>query len=380
MLDVLTKEGDAVEIAEDDAVEIASEAVGYGESLLGFVVNSLTTTNVRGAGSTARQKAEDLADRARIARVSAGVGTIFSGFQMLRGFNEMRAVEGNSDMSSIERSMRMGAGFIDMIAGASGVVIGILRVFNLMTSGDFKFINRHISVANAVTGSIQSVLALCEMSRTDVLSDEWLGAWCDFISGGLDVAISVLQRTKVFAPLAIPLSSLSTTFSRASTHFRDGRRMLGILTLGIGTTISAIMWTVIVYFNTKIATALGIKSTSVAAALKTTVVFMLAGLAILAVAGIKISEMLRRIAPRYAQGGFPTHNQPFIAREAGPELVGTLNGRTAVVNNDQIVEAVSSGVYAAFMSAMAEQQPSAPPVARVFLDGKQIAMAHPSTI
>jgi hypothetical protein len=42
----------------------------------------------------------------------------------------------------------------------------------------------------------------------------------------------------------------------------------------------------------------------------------------------------------------------FIAREAGPELVGSLNGRTAVMNNDQIVEAVSRGVYDAVRSAM----------------------------
>ena len=44
----------------------------------------------------------------------------------------------------------------------------------------------------------------------------------------------------------------------------------------------------------------------------------------------------------YAQGGFP--GQLFIAREAGPELVGTLGGHTAVMNNDQIVASVSSGV------------------------------------
>lgn len=36
--------------------------------------------------------------------------------------------------------------------------------------------------------------------------------------------------------------------------------------------------------------------------------------------------------------------QLFIAREAGPELVGTLGGHTAVMNNDQIVASVSNGV------------------------------------
>mgnify|MGYP004623256087 FL=1 len=40
-----------------------------------------------------------------------------------------------------------------------------------------------------------------------------------------------------------------------------------------------------------------------------------------------------------------------MAREAGPEMVGTMGGRTAVANNDQIVQGIASGVA----SANAEQ-------------------------
>lgn len=50
---------------------------------------------------------------------------------------------------------------------------------------------------------------------------------------------------------------------------------------------------------------------------------------------------------QYASGGQPSQGQMFIAREAGPELVGTLGGKTAVMNNDQIVASVSNGVYQA---------------------------------
>ena len=56
----------------------------------------------------------------------------------------------------------------------------------------------------------------------------------------------------------------------------------------------------------------------------------------------------------YAGGGFPETGQAFICREAGPELVGSIGSRTAVVNNDQIVESVSSGVYKAVVSAMGQ--------------------------
>lgn len=47
---------------------------------------------------------------------------------------------------------------------------------------------------------------------------------------------------------------------------------------------------------------------------------------------------------QYASGGITNAGQLFIAREAGPELVGTLGGHTAVMNNNQIVASVSAGV------------------------------------
>lgn len=53
----------------------------------------------------------------------------------------------------------------------------------------------------------------------------------------------------------------------------------------------------------------------------------------------------------YANGGFPDEGEMFIAREAGPELVGSIGNKTAVANNDQIVKAIEGGVYRAMMSA-----------------------------
>lgn len=46
----------------------------------------------------------------------------------------------------------------------------------------------------------------------------------------------------------------------------------------------------------------------------------------------------------YADGGFPKVGEMFYANESGPELVGKIGNRTAVVNKTQIVESVSSGV------------------------------------
>lgn len=55
---------------------------------------------------------------------------------------------------------------------------------------------------------------------------------------------------------------------------------------------------------------------------------------------------------QYASGGFPTVGQLFVAREAGPEMVGTIGNKPAVANNDQITSAISSAVYNAVVSAM----------------------------
>lgn len=51
--------------------------------------------------------------------------------------------------------------------------------------------------------------------------------------------------------------------------------------------------------------------------------------------------------PTFASGGFPDKGQLFLAREAGPELVGRIGGRTAVANKDQITDGIAAAVYAA---------------------------------
>ncbi len=55
--------------------------------------------------------------------------------------------------------------------------------------------------------------------------------------------------------------------------------------------------------------------------------------------------LLQEFANMRAGGGFVTSGESFIAREnSAPEFVGRFGSRTAVANNDQIVEGVASGV------------------------------------
>ena len=74
----------------------------------------------------------------------------------------------------------------------------------------------------------------------------------------------------------------------------------------------------------------------------------------------------------YATGGFPPEGELFIARESGAEMVGTLGGRTAVANNDQIVDGIRAGVYDAVTEAIANSDSGGNKDVIVYLDGKKI--------
>lgn len=63
--------------------------------------------------------------------------------------------------------------------------------------------------------------------------------------------------------------------------------------------------------------------------------------------GVNINPIAEIKIPKLASGGMVSTGQMFIAREAGPEMVGTIGNRTAVANNNQIVAGIASGVSAA---------------------------------
>ncbi len=69
----------------------------------------------------------------------------------------------------------------------------------------------------------------------------------------------------------------------------------------------------------------------------------------------------------YAKGGFPDKGEMFVAREAGPELVGKIGNKSTVANNEQIVSSIARGVSNAVTSSFASiaKGLSAPPLASV---------------
>lgn len=58
--------------------------------------------------------------------------------------------------------------------------------------------------------------------------------------------------------------------------------------------------------------------------------------------------------PARANGGFVSRGDLFVANERGAEMVGSVNGNTAVANNQMITEAIAQATYRAMSQALSE--------------------------
>lgn len=96
--------------------------------------------------------------------------------------------------------------------------------------------------------------------------------------------------------------------------------------------------------------------------------------------GFNLKTLNKVSLPRFEMGGFPDHGQMFIAREAGPELVGQIGNRTAVANNNQIIGGIAGGVREANEELISVARSIAREVVRaiqekdsnVYFDGKKV--------
>jgi len=67
--------------------------------------------------------------------------------------------------------------------------------------------------------------------------------------------------------------------------------------------------------------------------------------------GTMTPEQLAKSVQFKAGGGFLDRGQMFVANEMGAEMVGSMDGKTAVANNEQIVEGIKRGVMEAMQSS-----------------------------
>ena len=90
---------------------------------------------------------------------------------------------------------------------------------------------------------------------------------------------------------------------------------------------------------------------------------------------INLSDLFGKI-PALAGGGTLMPGQLFVANERGPELIGRYGNRTTVMNNDQVVESVSSGVE----KAIQRQNDETNALLRQILDYQQRLLAKDTSV
>lgn len=74
----------------------------------------------------------------------------------------------------------------------------------------------------------------------------------------------------------------------------------------------------------------------------------------------------------YEGGGFPEVGELFVAREAGPELVGNIGNRAAVANNDQIIAGIAQAAYQGVSNALKENKGNERQPVAVYIGNKKI--------
>lgn len=88
---------------------------------------------------------------------------------------------------------------------------------------------------------------------------------------------------------------------------------------------------------------------------------------------ISVSGRSVRLHAGGLSSGLPQVGELFIAREAGPELVGTMNGHTAVANNDDITDMVYSAVTSGMVTALATSgSDGQTPIVNVYVGNEQL--------
>jgi hypothetical protein len=135
---------------------------------------------------------------------------------------------------------------------------------------------------------------------------------------------SLLSINWVVAGIAVAIGGIAYMFSQWEL-FTDSQKIIGIIT----TVTAALFGLAVAMMAFHASWSMGLAAAGIAAGI--------------AAAAYTIMNTKNSVS-MYADGGFPTQGQMFIARENGAELVGNIGNKTAVANNDQIVDSVSGGV------------------------------------
>ena len=193
--------------------------------------------------------------------------------------------------------------------------------------------------ANAITGlstTVDKIVGFFTKDPIKSLSNE-ISKQCDKMEDLVDNLNEIVPVIKDADRL---MGEFNDTMDSLKGRMGVNGKVSGTIgyTITVGVKLAKSGWTTIEDWIGKLSTTLSIKLPHVSVSWVNT--------------GVQDIKYPKFDVSYYAMGGFPGEGEMFVAREAGPELVGSIGNRSAVVNNDQIVDSVSQGVYQAVVSAM----------------------------
>lgn len=319
------------------------------------------------------ENAQGIAERAQtVNKKFAGVGLatsvlgiVFDGKDIYDVWNKEEKTQTDKILTTVANSFSIGENATYLVQNMQTLLTKLPKEL-----GDgYKALGKVASGFKIASGAFNSINEIISLSEGNLTENEQAKSICDLSAGILDVAGGILEFTPL-AAFAIPLGVSSAFLRWAGTYFEKGDWVTGSIIVAFGAVLGGILLALVIAFRTTIMATLQSLMTSLSVTVTVTLPW---ALPILATIGMMILDALSTDPPELAQGGFPAAGQLFIAREAGPELVGTMRGRSAVVNNNQIVQSVSRGVSAAFLSALYNGGSAGKTDVEVYIDGRRLA-------
>lgn len=254
---------------------------------------------------------------------ASNFGNKVGGFvqKLLSKVNKEAEIHSPSRLFKRETGVWIGAG---IVAGMKESLSGVCDVIN--------------AVVNKVSGS-DSLTPVVSVEAPDI--SQWDAAWATLRENFTAIKEEIIESMKTFYAT---INTMTTNFGTVS-NARITEYLLKVYD-NIYNTFDAIRQTLQQVSDevTRMLNQMVSDANSLAG---------LTGKKYSHVGGYTMQQAQRFDIEMFANGGFPRSGEMFIAREAGAEMVGSIGGKTAVANNDQIERAIFNAVLTAMSQAMA---------------------------
>ena len=279
----------------------------------------------------------------------------------------------NMDVNKVKDFAEKVGKVVGWIIKMCNVVTNLITLYHAVTTNIDSIRNSYVNLSNYLNVKFVEVMGFVKTKIHELLAkirevkDGFISAFSDPIGvmQGLGQALyDTIQKAKEDVMKIINL--LIEAIKRAFSGLKGSSSFLNIFSPVIENVMALISW-----LQTAIDKINVIKNTKIS--VPNTVTTIVEGAAALVEGANKIVESTKRTqttsnttalgtiasavaisSHKRANGGFVPQGDLFIANEQGAEMIGSVNNRTAVANNEMITEAIANATYEAMSRALSE--------------------------